>query len=140
MASLIVNQNGSKLLWLVAGLIGLSVEATPSSAEINPLTRPHEIGSKASGTDQSGSARSARSPLRKADRSGSFIYEIIDTIRARSGDLCMRYGSPADCLEEAEVCLTMRDMENNQVRMCLNTVPGEEEPKGRKLQRTRARP
>lgn len=28
-------------------------------------------------------------------------------------------------LEEAEVCLTMRDTGDNQVRLCLNTAPGE---------------
>jgi hypothetical protein len=36
-----------------------------------------------------------------------------------------RYGNPDDCLEEAEVCLTMRDNDDNQVKLCLNTVPGE---------------
>lgn len=62
---------------------------------------------------------------KRSDQSGNFVYGLIDQIRAKSEELCARYGSPSDCLEEAEVCLTMRDSEDNQVRLCLNAVPGE---------------
>jgi hypothetical protein len=67
----------------------------------------------------------ARSLEISSDRSGNFVYGIINQIRAQSEELCARYGSPGDCLEEAEVCLTMRDTEDNEVRLCLNTIPEE---------------
>ena len=78
-------------------------------------------------SERSGPAKApARKPARKQpDRSGNFVYGIIDQIRAQSEELCARYGSPGDCLEEAEVCLTMRDADDNQVRLCLNTSPGD---------------
>jgi hypothetical protein len=83
---------------------------------------------------------SARKPTRKEpDRSGSFVYEIINNIRAQSEELCARYGSPSDCLEEAEVCLTMRDAADNQVRFCLNTAPKEDASDEGKVQRSRLR-
>jgi hypothetical protein len=59
------------------------------------------------------------------DRTGNFVYGLINTIWAQSEELCARYGNPSDCLEEAEVCLTMRDTDDNEVRLCLNTVPGD---------------
>lgn len=46
-------------------------------------------------------------------------------IRAQSEELCTRYGNPTDCLEEAEVCLTMRDDEDNRAKLCLNALPAE---------------
>jgi len=63
----------------------------------------------------------------------------MDSIRARSGDLCARYGGPTDCLDEAEVCLTMRDDKDSYIRLCLNTVSGEDGGEGNALHRTRAR-
>jgi hypothetical protein len=87
-----------------------------------------ESASKSAGTspEKRGSARqSARPQLRKPDASGNFVNEVLNTIRARSSELCSRYGSPDDCLEEAEVCLTMRNADDDEVRLCLNTSPGE---------------
>jgi hypothetical protein len=138
MASPIVKRKGQVLSRAAAGLIGMSVAASPALAENATPAHAQEIGSKS--VERSGSAKSVpRKAPRKPDRSGSFIYEIIDTIRARSGDFCTRYGSPADCLEEAEVCLTMRDDDDNQFRLCLNTVPGEEGRDGGKMQGARTR-
>jgi len=92
--------------------------------------QPQGIGAKPTDTasERAVSAKApARKPLRKPDESGTLIYGIINNIRAQSEEICTRYGSPSDCLQEAEVCLTMRDAEDNQVRMCLNTVPGNQE-------------
>ncbi|PVE21071.1 hypothetical protein DC522_28600 [Microvirga sp. KLBC 81] len=92
-------------------------------------------------SERSGSAKApARKPTRKQpDRSGNFVYGIINQIRAQSEELCARYGSPGDCLEEAEVCLTMRDFEDNRVRLCLNTVAGEGGGDGGTVQKSRLR-
>jgi hypothetical protein len=81
----------------------------------------------------------SRKPPEKPGHSGNFIYEIISSIQARSAELCARYGSPGDCLEEAEVCLTMRDNDDNQIRLCLNTVPGENAAEEGKVQKSRLR-
>jgi hypothetical protein len=81
-------------------------------------------------------APQVRKPISKPDRAGNFVYGLIDTIRAQSGELCARYGNPADCLEEAEVCLTMRDTDDNQVRLCLNTVPGDSGGDGGRAQKS----
>src|SRR5829696_4538457 len=108
----------------------LGVFLPSSSALADNLTREQvdETGSKsteisAGSTDRT--KRPIRKPVRKPDRSGNFIYEVLDNIRTQSEEHCTRYGSPGDCLEEAEVCLTMRDTEDNQVRLCLNTIPKE---------------
>lgn len=63
----------------------------------------------------------------------------MNQIRAQSEEICARYGSTSDCLEEAEVCLTMRDTDDNQVRLCLNTVPGERGGDGGPVQKSRLR-
>jgi hypothetical protein len=100
-----------------------------------------EIGSKSAqaSSKQSGSAKTpARKPMRKPDGTGNFVYGIINTIRVQSAELCARYGNPADCLEEAEVCLTMRDNDDNQVRLCLNTVPEDSGDQG-SVQKSRLR-
>jgi hypothetical protein len=58
--------------------------------------------------------------LAEPGRSGNFVYGIVHHIRAQSQELCARYGGPGDCLEEAELCLTMRDTAENVVQLCLN--------------------
>jgi hypothetical protein len=63
--------------------------------------------------------------MRKPDAYGNFVDEILNEVRARGADLCARYGSPDNCLEEAEVCVTMRNAQDDQVRLCLNTVPAD---------------
>ena len=108
------------------GLLGLSVSAYPAVARTSAPGRTPEVGSKSAGITikQSGSAKSqARKPMRKPDTGTSLVYDIINTVRSQSEELCARYGNQTDCLEEAEICLTMLDPEENQVRLCLNTVP-----------------
>lgn len=79
-----------------------------------------------------------RKPARKStERSENFVYGIIKQIQAKSEELCARYGSPDDCLEEAEVCLTMRDADDNQVKLCLNTAPGDDEDGKGTVQKSR---
>ena len=80
-----------------------------------------------------------RKPQRKPDGAGNFVYELINQIQVQSKELCARYGNPADCLEEAEVCLTMRDTGDNTVRLCLNTTPGESEGDKGTVQKSRVR-
>jgi hypothetical protein len=79
----------------------------------------------------------ARKPTRKPDGAGNFVYEIINQIQVQSKELCARYGNPADCLEEAEVCLTMRDNGDNRIKLCLNTVPGESKGNESSVQKSR---
>jgi hypothetical protein len=88
---------------------------------------------------QSGKPSSRKPMRREAERSGNFVYGIINQIQAQTEELCARYGNPSDCLEEAEVCLTMRDNDDNQVKLCLNTVPGESKGGEGKMQRSRMR-
>ena len=88
---------------------------------------------------QSGKPSSRKPMRREAERSGNFVYGIIHQIQAQSEELCARYGGPGDCLEEAEVCLTMRDTAENVVRLCLNTAPGESQGGEGKMQRSRVR-
>ena len=130
---------------LAANLLGLSLSATAALAD-DPTSgqaqQTQEFGSKSAVTasKQSGSAKSeARKSITRPDRAGNFVYGLIDTIRAQSEELCARYGNPADCLEEAEVCLTMRDTGDNQVRLCLNTAPGDSGGDGGTVQKSRLR-
>jgi hypothetical protein len=118
---------------VATSLLGLSLLA-PSALADSPTRGPaQEVGSKSAGapSKRSGPARSpAQGPMNKPDGAGNFVYGIINTIRVHSEELCARYGNPADCLEEAEVCLTMRDNDDNQVKLCLNTVPGDSGDQG----------
>ena len=122
--------------------LGLSLAAPPALADNTSPAAAREIVAKSAeiSSERSGSARvPARKPTRKQpDRSGNFVYGIINQIRAQSEELCARYGSPGDCLEEAEVCLTMRDADDNQVRLCLNTVAGDSGDRG-SVQKSRLR-
>jgi hypothetical protein len=130
---------------LAVNLVGLSLSATAALADAptsGQAQRTPELGSKSAviASKRSGSAKSvARKPTTRPDQAGNFVYGLIDTIRAQSEELCARYGNPADCLEEAEVCLTMRDMGDNQVRLCLNTAPGDSGGDGGTTQKSRLR-
>ncbi|MEE1609808.1 hypothetical protein [Microvirga sp. CF3016] len=120
--------SGSRQVLFAAACFGLSLSADATLARDATAGRAQDVGSKSAGapTKRSGPARPpAPGPTRKADGAGNFVYGIINTIRTQSEELCARYGNPADCLEEAEVCLTMRDNDDNQVRLCLNTAPGD---------------
>jgi hypothetical protein len=122
-------------------LLGI-VLPTPSALAESPARGPaQEVGSKPAGppSKRSGSSKApAQGSVGKPDRACNFVYGIINTIRVQSEELCARYGNPANCLEEAEVCLTMRDNDDNQVKLCLNTVPGDSGDQG-SLQKSRLR-
>jgi hypothetical protein len=71
-----------------------------------------------------------------------FTYSIKDFIRTKSSrtkssELCSSYGSDADCVEAVEICLTMKDRDEDVVRVCINTAPEEGRPVG--LARARGR-
>jgi hypothetical protein len=127
----------------VAILLGIEASANAALAESSTKEQVRKIGSDdaAAMTERVQSGKpSPRKPMRKeADRSGNFVYGIINQIQAQSEELCARYGGPGDCLEEAEVCLTMRDTAENVVRLCLNTAPGESQGREGKMQRSRVR-
>ena len=127
----------------VAILLGIEASANAALAESSTKEQVRKIGSDDAGamTERVQSGKpSARKPMRKeSDRSGNFVYGIINQIRARSEEFCARYGGSGDCLEEAEVCLTMRDTAENVVRLCLNTAPGESQGGEGKMQRSRVR-
>jgi hypothetical protein len=129
-------------LSVAATLLGLSLAADSALADNAPHGAVQESGARSAeiSLQRTGSAKApARKPTRKQpDGAGNFVYGIINQIRAQSEELCARYGNSGDCLEEAEVCLTMRDAEDNQVRLCLNTVPGEGGGDG-KVQKSRLR-
>ena len=139
----------ARLLWpglfvsmLAATLLGIFLSATSALAENPVREQTQEIGSSVAGTssERSGPAKApARKPQRKPDGAGNFVYELINQIQAQSKELCARYGNPSDCLEEAEVCLTMRDNDDNQVKLCLNTVPGDSGGKAGTVQKSRLR-
>ena len=135
-------RTGPFLSMLAATLLGTSISATSALAENPVREQTQEIGSSVAGTSsersRSGKAP-ARKPQRKPDSTGNFVYELINQIQVQSKELCARYGNPADCLEEAEVCLTMRDTEDNTVRLCLNTTPGESEGDKGMVQKSRVR-
>ena len=129
----------SRVLWTgpvisVLEMNLLSILLSAKAAVANDLTPGHtqEIASRVvrrvvrTSSERFGLANMlARKPARKPDGAGNCVYEIIDQIRVQSKELCARYGNPADCLKEAEVCLTMRNNGDNQIKLCLNTVPGE---------------
>src|SRR5215203_7519919 len=109
-----------------AGAISLVVAVlmTASSATDSALAEssvPAALDSRPQLAGNSERSSTAKRPPRKGTerpiRSGEFIHEIMDSIRARSGDLCARYGGPTDCLDEAEVCLTMRDDKDSYIRL-----------------------
>lgn len=127
MTSLRTSTVHQTLAMAAAGLLSMSFAAQSAMAD-NPSPgaardagpRSGEIAGERSGSSKTPARKSTKKQL---DRPGNFISEIIDNIRARSVELCARYGSREDCLEEAEVCLTMVDVEDNQIRLCLNTAP-----------------
>jgi hypothetical protein len=123
-----------------ASLVGLTLAAHPARAD-NQGPRPVvEARPAATSSGRHQLAKTpARKPARRPDASGNFVYEILSNIRARSSELCARYNSPDDCLEEAEVCLTMRNSEDDEVRMCLTTAPGEDERESAKKARWKRR-
>ncbi|WP_243369248.1 hypothetical protein [Microvirga solisilvae] len=124
---------GNPQVLLAVAWLGLSFSANAALANEATLERVQGNGSKATGAPSKRPAPAkpqAQEPARKPDGAGNFVYGIIDTIRAQSEELCLRYGNPADCLEEAEVCLTMHDTEENQVRLCLNTIPADSDKSG----------
>lgn len=111
---------------IAVSLLGIIPSANSVLADNPAHGQVHEINSKPAepSSDRSMSVRApSRKPLRKPGRSSNFIYEVLNNIRVQSEELCARYGNPDDCLEEVEVCLTMRDTEGSQARLCLNTVP-----------------
>jgi hypothetical protein len=126
----------------VTSLLGLSFSMGTARAD-NPIGgQAPEVGSGPVDmpSQRPGSPRArARKPAGKPGESGIFLNEIINTIRIQSAELCVRYGSPSDCLEEAEVCLTMRDNEDNQVRLCLNTTSRDSADGDGKVQKSRMR-
>jgi hypothetical protein len=122
-------------------MLAMILPATSVLADNPARGQAQEIGSKSAGTssDLSGPAKApARKPQRKSGSPSNFVYELINQIQVQSKELCARYGNPADCLEEAEVCLTMRDTDDNQIKLCLNTVPGDSGDKGT-VQKSRLR-
>ena len=127
--------------FLAASLLGLSLPANAAQADNPTRGLAQAVTSKSSGSPSKKSAppkAPALEPTREPEGTGNFVYGLINTIRNQSKELCARYGNPADCLEEAEVCLTMRDNDNNQVRLCLNTAPGESGDSG-SVQKSRLR-
>jgi hypothetical protein len=125
-----------------ASLLGLILR-TPSALAERPVRGPaQEVGSEPAGppAQRSGSSKApAQGSVGKPDGAGNFVYELINQIQVQSKELCARYGDPSDCLEEAEVCLTMHDTEDNTVRLCLNTTPGESEGNKGTVQKSRVR-
>lgn len=143
MTSLRASTKRRVLTVAAANLLGLSVGAhsTLADSAARGLAQEMEARSAEIASERSRSAKPpARKPTRKRpDRSGYFVYGIINQIRAQSEELCARYASQGDCLEEAEVCLTMRDSEDTQVRLCLNTVPGDSGGDGGAVRKSRLR-
>jgi hypothetical protein len=131
------------LFLAAANGLGLYLAANAALADSRAPGPAQAIGARSTDmpSERPGATKgSVRKPTRKEpDRSGNFVYEIINNIRARSEELCTRYGSPSDCLEEAELCLTMRDGGDNRVRFCLNTTPGDDASGDSKVQRSRLR-
>jgi len=126
---------------VAASLLGLALPTHSALADSPARGRAPEVGPKSPGSPskRSGPPRApAQGPTGKPEGAGNFVYGIINTIRAQSEELCARYGNPADCLEQAEVCLTLRDDDDNQVRLCLNTVPGDGGDQG-SVQKSRLR-
>lgn len=118
---------------VAASLLSLSLPTQSALSDSPARGQAREVGSKSAGPPSKRSkppSAPTRKSASKPEGAGNFIYGIINTIRAESEELCMRYGNPSDCLQEAEVCLTMRDEEENQVRLCLNTVHGESSGQG----------
>jgi hypothetical protein len=126
----------------VTSLLGLTLSMDMARAD-NPIGgQAPEVGSGSVDmpSQRPGPHRArARKPPGKPGQSGIFLNEIINTIRTQSAEFCVRYGSPSDCLEEAEVCLTMRDNEDDQVRLCLKTAPGDSADGDGKVQKSRIR-
>lgn len=124
-----------------ASLLGLFLPSHSVMADSPARGRAQEVRPK---SDQPPSKRfgssnvPAQGPVSKSEPAGNFVYGIIHTIQAQSEELCARYGNPTHCLEEAEVCLTMRDDDDNQVRLCLNTIPGDSGDQG-PIQKSRLR-
>lgn len=126
---------------VAASLLGLPVPTHSAMADSPARGRAQAERPKSEGppSKRSGSSNApTQGPMARPEGAGNFVYGIIHTIQAESEELCARYGNPADCLEEAEVCLTMRDDDDNQVKLCLNTIPGDSSDQG-SIQKSRLR-
>jgi len=77
---------------------------------------------------------------RAGNRSGKasdFVDRIKAIVRDRSGELCKRYGSEPNCMEEIEICFSMLDKDDDLMKICLDTTPEERGPN--RAERTRLR-
>jgi hypothetical protein len=92
-------------------------------------------GPKRGGSALKETRRGSNQDMAPCQSVGGFTYSIKDFIKAKSSELCSSYGSDADCIEAVEICLTMRDRDEDVVRVCVNTAPEE----GRSLGLARAR-
>jgi hypothetical protein len=118
---------------MAANLPGLFRSTHSALADISTPGQAQQIDSKVAGTSSewSGPAKTpARKPPSKPDRSGNFCFDPINTVRPQSDELCVLYGSPKNGLEEAEVCRTMRNTEDNRVKLCHNSGRGERRQRG----------
>ena len=139
--SMAMSRTGWAVSMMAVGLLGPFPLARSALADSPARGQTQEIGSTsvATSSKRSGPGKApARKPSVTPDGTGNFVYGLINTIRTQSEALCARHGNPSDCLEEAEVCLTMRDNDDNQVRLCLNTVPGDSGDQG-SVQKSRLR-
>ena len=119
---------------LIPGTAALLLAPIPGYAREAPKLNA-EIAAKA--TSKGGKAPSKSERPQKPGRAGSFAYQIKDMIRAKGGGLCASYGQAKDCIDEVEVCVTMVDEDDAEVRLCLNDSPGDRDSE--KTHRTSAR-
>lgn len=88
-----------------------------------PGAAQHLIAKK--GTKAPAPAKPVEEPARQADE-GNFTYALKDIVKAKSSTFCARYGSPEDCIQDIEICMTMLDRDEDTVQVCMTMSPTDE--------------
>ncbi len=115
-----VNRFGGGVLLLASVMLLFG----PAAAETRAPARKalsHEAAKK---------ARKAPEPIKPLEEArpagdGDFTYALKNVVKAKSSEFCNRYSGASDCIQDIEICLTMLDLDDDTVRVCMTVSPSD---------------
>jgi hypothetical protein len=108
----------------LAGLVAVPQEAPAQTSSPKQVVAPAADTHQVADRRKKGAIPKSRDLTPAANE--DFTYTLKNIVRTRSSEFCERYGADGSCIEEIEICLTMRDRDDDVVRICMNTAPDEE--------------